>query len=302
MKTRTAFFKFGFSQPFRILFASLLAISSIFPFRGFAQSCAPPPSGLVSWWPGESNTIDIVSGNNGTLEGNATFAAGEANQAFSFDGSGDAVLIGNPANLALQNFTIEAWVKRGSANQASLGTGGGLIVSYGSSGYGFGLFDNGTMFLTAVGASFVQSVRKVSDTAFHHLAVTKNGSSVVFYVDGVADPAVTYNVTFSAATPVAIGARGDNFTGCFLGLLDEVSIYNRGLGLSEIQAIYNAGSAGKCLAAPPVITSQATNQEVALGTNATFSVMAARLTALELSVAEEQQQFEWRDQFDIDSG
>ncbi len=46
--------------------------------------------------------------------------------------------------------------------------------------------------------SDVFGVQTVSDTAFHHLAVTKNGSNVVFYVDGVADPAVTYNVTLSS--------------------------------------------------------------------------------------------------------
>ena len=54
------------------------------------------------------------------------------------------------------------------------------------------------------------SVQTVTDTDFHHVAVTKNGSTVIFYVDGVANPAVTYNVTFSATNPAAIGARGDN--------------------------------------------------------------------------------------------
>src|SRR2546425_64770 len=34
-----------------------------------------------------------------------------------------------------------------------------------------------------------------------------------------------------------------------LGGLDEVSIYNRALSASEIQAIYNAGGAGKCVVA-----------------------------------------------------
>ena len=36
-----------------------------------------------------------------------------------------------------------------------------------------------------------------------------------------------------------------------LGGLDEVSIYNRALSASEVVAIYNAGSAGKCPSAPP---------------------------------------------------
>src|SRR5256885_11859926 len=44
--------------------------------------------------------------------------------AFSFDGYNDSVMIGNPAALQLQNFSIEAWIKRASANQASLDTFG----------------------------------------------------------------------------------------------------------------------------------------------------------------------------------
>ena len=50
--------------------------------------------------------------------------------------------------------------------------------------------------------------------------------------------------------PVRLG--GDP-AGCgsqyfFNGLLDEPSIYNRALSQTEIQAIYHAGSAGKCTA------------------------------------------------------
>ena len=63
----------------------------------------------------------------------------------------------------------------------------------------------------------------------------------------------------------------------FLGNLDEVSIYNRALSSNEIAAIYNAGSWGKCPPAstPPVITTQPTNQTVAVGGTAMFNVTAA---------------------------
>jgi len=40
----------------------------------FAQTCVPPPSGLISWWPGEGNANDIVGINNGTLMNGATYA------------------------------------------------------------------------------------------------------------------------------------------------------------------------------------------------------------------------------------
>jgi hypothetical protein len=43
-----------------------------------------------------------------------------------------------------------------------------------------------------------------------------------------------------------MSGRGGFF---YQGSLDEVEVYNRALSASEIQAIYNAGSAGKCKAA-----------------------------------------------------
>ncbi len=53
-----------------------------------------------------------------------------------------------------------------------------------------------------------------------------------------------------------------------------MSVYNRALGASEIQAIFNAGSAGKCNDAPPMITSQPINQTVTAGSGAMFTVSA----------------------------
>jgi len=70
--------------------------------------CVPPPSGLVGWWKGDSDALDALLVNNGTLVGDTGFSPGVAGQAFSFDGENDSVMIGNPASLQLQNFSIEA--------------------------------------------------------------------------------------------------------------------------------------------------------------------------------------------------
>ena len=61
--------------------------------------CAPPPSGLVSWWPGDGNARDIWGSHNGTLENGATTAAGKVGQAFSLDGGNDYVDV--PASVAI---------------------------------------------------------------------------------------------------------------------------------------------------------------------------------------------------------
>ena len=43
------------------------------------SACFTPPSGLVSWWGGDNNTLDIVGTNHATLNG-ATYALGKSNQ------------------------------------------------------------------------------------------------------------------------------------------------------------------------------------------------------------------------------
>ena len=38
-----------------------------------AQSCVTPPSGLVSWWPGDGDAKDIIDGNDGILKNSASW-------------------------------------------------------------------------------------------------------------------------------------------------------------------------------------------------------------------------------------
>src|SRR5262249_51337935 len=71
-----------------------------------APACVTPPSGMVAWWPGDGNTNDIKSNNNGALQNGATFAAGKVGQAFSFDGVDDFVSFGSGVgNFGTGDFT-----------------------------------------------------------------------------------------------------------------------------------------------------------------------------------------------------
>jgi autotransporter-associated beta strand protein len=210
---------------------------------------------IVSWWRGENSGFDEADGNNGAAVGDMTYVPGVVGQGFTFDGNGDRLNLGNPANLQLQDFTIEAWIKRSSATTISFDdqTGsageGGQIVAYGQGGYAVGLADDGRIFLTRVGIDNAIVPPTIADTNWHHLAVTKLGTTVWFFVDGVRLPPPTYNpnpyvTTYTFTTPIAVGARGDG-PGTFFGAIDEPSVYRRALSASEVNAIFNAGSAGK---------------------------------------------------------
>ena len=73
--------------------------------------CAAPPAGLVACWTGESNALDRVGGNTGTLLGGASYSTGKVGQAFSFNGSSGCMHIPYSSSLASPAFSVEAWVK-----------------------------------------------------------------------------------------------------------------------------------------------------------------------------------------------
>lgn len=73
------------------------------------SACTPPPSGMVSWWPGDGNANDLIGTNHGTPGGDTTYAPGVVGQAFSFDGVNDYVDVGDVDLPA--TFTIDAWIR-----------------------------------------------------------------------------------------------------------------------------------------------------------------------------------------------
>jgi hypothetical protein len=228
----------------------LIADSRVLPDSGVILdfvivNSVPVPPGAVSWSPAGGNANDAIGNNDGSLRGEITFAAGKVGQGFSQDGYVDSANVGNPANLQLQDFTIEAWIKRASTTSASLNYGGGIFFSHGWGGYGFGVVDDGSLFLTRVGIDNVTLGQAITDTAWHHVAVTKSGTEAIIYVDGIGYLMPEYETWYDFYSAFAVGARGDYNLNSFLGQIDELAVYNRALSPSEIEGIYNAGGAGK---------------------------------------------------------
>lgn len=226
----------------------------------YGEAVATPP-GLVAWWPGNGNTIDVIGGNNGTLENTVIYVPGEVQSAFNFNSDSAMVVLANRPSLQLQNFTIEAWIKRGDAANATsdptpAGEGSAILFGYGNNGYAFGLESsqyNNELVLTKVGVGGVLSSASISDTDWHHVAVTASNGNVVFYIDGVAYPYGNYNPGYTFATTPSIGGKASNLNqpnnNSFFGSIDELAVYSRALSPAEIQSIYDAGAAGKVV--PP---------------------------------------------------
>src|SRR5437899_9727287 len=107
--------------------AVAVAIVNLCAAQARAQSCVPAPAGLVGLWKGENSVNDSVTGTQGMLVNNATFAEGLVGQAFRFDGYRSVVVLDDSSAYHLQDFTIEAWIRRENASKTSGGAHGGEI-------------------------------------------------------------------------------------------------------------------------------------------------------------------------------
>lgn len=221
---------------------------------GKCRVCTPPPSNIVSWWKGENNGNDSVGTNHGTLQNGATYAPGKVGQAFSFDGVDDYVEIPKVPtwNFGTNSFSITAWFKSNT-------TGHRNIVRYhdgASSGYwGVRFNPEGRIeFISDGGVIATDNV--YADGNWHFVSAVRDGTNgkLKIFIDG--NPAAAdvsdggANIIGGINHRLAIGAGlsgGGGLFEPFAGLIDEVTIYSRALTAEEIAAIYNAGSAGKCI-------------------------------------------------------
>ena len=252
--------------------------------------CTPPPSGMIGWWKGDGSAVDAVAGNNGTLV-NAGYTNGVVGQAFAFDpenysyGTYCAVQIADQPAYALTNsLTIEGWVRP---------RGDGYLIFFrgdhrpGLDPYFLGMQGNNlcTFVITDQNGNSASVQTPLIYNQWTHLAATLDGSTgiVSIYTNSVlAGQTNTTIRPFGALDPtqspgIGIGNvndGGNNFP--FLGDIDEIALYSRALSLSEIQSIYNAGSAGKCdFLTSPIITTEPSSQTITAAGNVNLSVGVA---------------------------
>jgi Concanavalin A-like lectin/glucanases superfamily/Fibronectin type III domain len=244
-----------------------------------AVLCTPPPPGMVAWYPGDGNTNDIQNGNDGTLQNGATFAPGMVGQAFSLNGSSGYVSIPPNSNSDIgaspNGLTVDAWIDP-TDDDVNPVVEWSTAMTYGLhfwEGYGCptgvpcadGGPLSGALYVNIVDTSntfhrFGTQSAVVALNTWSHVALTydKTTGNAVIYVNGVLvqtsnlgifTPRTNLQLNFGARPVTDGGCTG---SGCFFGgRLDEVELFNRALTQPEIQAIFNAGSAGKCRTCTP---------------------------------------------------
>jgi hypothetical protein len=84
-----------------------------------------------------------------------------------------------------------------------------------------------------------------NDGQFHHFAVVRSSGQVTYYKDGVAAGDCRGRHADECARTSYIG-RDPCRRRRFVGLIDELTFYNRALASNEVQRIYAQSSGGKC--------------------------------------------------------
>ncbi|HMH49142.1 MAG TPA: LamG domain-containing protein [Candidatus Acidoferrum sp.] len=245
--------------------------------QAVAGVCVEPPAGLVGWWPADGNAVDIAGNSDGALMGGATFVAGEVGQAFLMDGIDAFVNAGNAPSLHVSqgDFTVEAWVSFNAlshppgANRDDAPPGDVSIVdkmsTRGVNADGWRLLkqaDDRFWFCLGGGignlcmhpAFTLFSTTAATTGVWYHLAAVKSATGFSLYVDGQLEDSRSPLPDFMDLHVGDLRFGANALQGTHLnGLIDEVALYGRALSATEIQAIYLAGSRGKCKAATVLI-------------------------------------------------
>jgi hypothetical protein len=237
--------------------------------------CVTPPAGMVDWL-----TFDETSGttaqdlagsfnNVGTHFNGPTAVAGVVDGALSFDGVNDYVEVANHPEINFlggcvldiaEPMTIDMWVKT-NLPQILQGANSGLLTILDKrtspnqpNGYSIFLFNgrlglqmNGTNYVApASGANYIN----IADNQWHFVAVSLRmcrGGGGFLYVDGKTVLSLPPGLGFLNTAKLYIGRRdpafGANF---FKGVLDELEIFKNALSGTDLDAIFQAGSRGKC--------------------------------------------------------
>lgn len=206
--------------------------------------------GLVAYYTFENNAADVTgnTANGGLITGSPVFACGVKTNAIQLRGGDDAVRLMGPVKneFDTEDFSVSLYFK-------STGSGGAqYLVSKRRSDCS----NNNVFYIRYVPATKTVNIllseapnksaswiyRLPAGTCWHHVAVTRLGGQVRFYLDGERQQQTL------TASRIDLTNDGDLLVGTsdclaageapFIGLIDELRVYNRALDDREMRDLY----------------------------------------------------------------
>jgi hypothetical protein len=248
--------------------------------------------GIVAYYKLDStgSAIDSVNGIDGT-NSNILSTTGIINDGYNFNGTSSGVTTSADANIDFNRdnaFSIFGWIK--TTNDATK-----TIISHmeggSAAGYLLRIGTGAKLEVIIVNASGgppkMIDVRatdtRLDDGAWHYVGFTYDGSSdaggMNLYVDGALEGMSALQNDVTGSTTAAAGLSfGINtpVSGWFDGNMDEIGVWNRVLGSTEVTELYNSGAGKSYSFTTPFITAYQKNsiKLVSVDSNRTFNVLS----------------------------
>ena len=223
------------------------------------------PAGLVAAFAfneGTGSTVSDASGNanNGTITSATWSTAGRFGNALSFNGTNALVTINDSNSLDLTTgMTLEAWVQPSVSN----GLWRTAILKERPGGLAYSLYAGlpsgpPASYITRTGTSSdvgVDGTTALPLNTWSHLAATYDGTTIRLYVNGNLNSSLAAAGSITTSTsPLRIGGN-TIWSEYFVGLIDEVRIYNVPLTQAQIQADMNTPVTATTDTTPPTVVS-----------------------------------------------
>ncbi|MCG9129908.1 LamG domain-containing protein [Candidatus Poribacteria bacterium] len=211
--------------------------------------------GVISYWSFDAGTIngktvkDVLGENDGELDGNPKIVNGKVGKALEFD-STNFVHIPGTKTLdfnGAEAMSVSVWVygaKDSPVDGAVAGVCCGTIVAQRDTN-GWALRYDGRNggaeyeFITQPGwqgdGGF--GVAAFGTKEWHHLVAVVDGKKKYLYADGKLAKDGDYNGPMVGGTETEIGSAGD---GGYIGIIDEVVIYDRAVTENEVKELFTA--------------------------------------------------------------
>ena len=218
-------------------------------------------SGLTTYWDLDNNMSDSAHGLAGSASAfdDSLTAQGGHSGAFGAGLFGGAGYIGSGPNTgrfeaaltddlwgSTDNISVSWW---GRATNFTTGWQAGVTNGEGNRWRFHRAGNDQTIAWQGGGGDIRDNAVNVNDGSWHHFLGTKDSAGGrVLYIDGdviATGPAGT--ALEQGTTPVMIGENADSNGRGWLGDIDDVAIWNRALSQSEVDDIFNAGTAGGAL-------------------------------------------------------
>lgn len=216
-----------------------------------ANNSAPAASGGDSSADGTINPVSLSNTTTGTCNSGTSTemwndgTSGKFNGSLGFDDTDDYVNVPTPA-LPTGDFTYTVWMYRiGGTSNTILG------VSDGAGGDELRIRQqsNNTIQVTTNNATVLSSSTTLASNTWYHIAVTRSGSTVTSYTNGISDGSGTDGTVLNFSTCDLLIGADNNTSGCtdslanhFNGQLDDVRIYNYALTPQQVKTVMGEGA------------------------------------------------------------